>query len=167
MHDADHHHPEPAPVREPRTAASPLGHNAPPREPVPWQLPDPPRAEPGRSPAAPEPDFDLVEAAFAEGIRTASDPTSFLRLSGVPFRARDASGRRLRLLRVELEEKLDVGKLSPLLGGGGFRYDPLPARLVSRRRTVALVYASGAHTLRLGLGEARALRPDSDPEDIA
>ena len=71
------------------------GHNQPPRQ---------RRAVAGAASAAgrgapppdqPEPDFDLVEAAFAEGFGTASDPTSFLRLAGVPFEGVDVDGRPL------------------------------------------------------------------------
>lgn len=169
-HHTHHHHHHPHPDGPaPRRPATPdrrppaLGHNAAPREPVTWQLPDPARAEAAAHEGSPEPDFDLVEAAFVEGFATASDPTSFLRLSGVPFRARDAAGRSLCLLRVELEEKVDVGAVAPLLGGTGFRYDPLPARLVSRRRSLAFVYAEGARTVRLGLAAARALSPEASP----
>lgn len=180
MHDGpDHHHPHhhhshhdhhphahgPAPRRPATPDGRPpaLGHNAPPREPVAWQLPDPARGEAALRPGSPEPDVDLVEAAFLEGFSAASDPTSFLRLAGVPFRARDAAGRSLCLLRVELEEKVDVGAVAPLLGGAGFRYDPLPARLVSRRRSLSFVYAEGSRTVRLGLAAARALSPDPSP----
>lgn len=179
MHDAHdhhdhhhHHHPHPhghahgpahGPPRHQGRRGAALGHNAPPREPVAWQLPDPARAGAAADTSAPEPDFDLVEAAFVQGFASASDPTSFLRLAGVPFRARDAAGRRLCLLRVELEEKVDVGAIAPLLGGAGFRYDPLPARLVSRRRALAFVYAEGERLVRLDLAAARALAPDPAP----
>ena len=53
----------------------------------------------------------------------------------------------------------DVGSLNPRLGGGGFRYDPLPAKLVSRRRRLRFVYHDGTGVRPLGFAEARALRP--------
>ena len=37
----------------------------------------------------------------------------------------------------------DVGSLTPHLGGGSFRYDPLPASLVSQRRRLRFVYFDG------------------------
>lgn len=168
-HHGPHHHlhehgsaPERSTRPDPR--APTLGHNAPPRTVVAWQLPQPRRGEAAVQPGSPEPDFDLVEAAFIEGFAAASDPTSFLRLAGVPFRARDEQGHPLCLLRVELEEKVDVGAIAPLVGGAGFRYDPLPARLVSRRRSLALVYARGEQTVRLDLAAARALVPDASAD---
>ena len=91
-----------------------------------------------------EADLDQVEAAFLEGFLAASDPTSFLRLAGIPFTATAADGATLRLLRVETEVVADVGAVTPHLGGGSFRYDPLPARLVSRRRRLRFVYFDGA-----------------------
>jgi hypothetical protein len=134
------------------------GHNHGPRRAVQWQTPhqahhhDHPEEQ---GPA--EPDFDLVEAAFVESFATASDPTSFLRLAGVPFVGADAGGRRLSLLRVEIDQTTDLGALTPHLGGGSFRYDPLPAKLVSRRRRLRLVYHDGAAARGLTLAEAKGL----------
>jgi hypothetical protein len=143
MHD---HHEAPGP-----------GHNhAPPRA-VQWQAPHRPHGHAEHAQGQPEPDFDLVEAAFAEGFATTSDPTSFLRLAGVPFEAFDGAGGRLCLLRVELEQVADIGTMTPHLGGGSFRYDPLPAKLVSRRRRLRLVYHDGRNLRPLSLGEARGL----------
>ncbi|MFO1047983.1 MAG: hypothetical protein U1E52_08820 [Geminicoccaceae bacterium] len=143
MHD---HHDAPGP-----------GHNHGPRRAAQWQTPHLPHDHGSPAPDQPEPDFDLVEAAFAEGFATASDPTSFLRLAGVPFEASDPAGTRLCLLRVELDQVADMGTVTPQLGGGSFRYDPLPAKLVSRRRRLRLVYHDGTGLHRLTLGEARSL----------
>ena len=44
----------------------------------------------------------------------------------------------LNLLRVEVEDVTDVGSAVPLIGGQGMRYDPFPAKLVSRRRRLSL-----------------------------
>ena len=84
MHDDHHHHEHGHHDHGP-------GHNHPPRQAVQWQTPHRPAGAMALSPEQPEPDFDLVEAAFAEGFATASDPTSFLRLAGVPFEGTDAS----------------------------------------------------------------------------
>ena len=133
------------------------GHNQMPRRAVQWQMPHRPEGKAELAPEQSEPDFDLVEAAFAEGFGTASDPTSFLRLAGVPFAARDKVGRRLSLLRVELDQVTDMGAVTPLLGGHGFRYDPLPAKLVARRRRLWLVYHDGTGLQALTLGQAKLL----------
>jgi hypothetical protein len=66
-------------------------------------------------------------------------------------------GRKYCLLRVEISQKTDVGRLSPHLGGAGHRYDPLPAKMVSRRQTLVLVYFDGERSLGLSLAEARRL----------
>ncbi len=133
------------------------GHNVSSRRPTQWQVPH--RQEESHEPGSEqlEPDFDLVEAAFAEGFTTTSDPTSFLRLAGVPFAGRDATGKRLCLLRVEIDQVTDLGAITPHLGGGEFRYDPLPARLVSRRHRLRLVYHSAAGLQTLSLVQARLL----------
>ncbi len=86
-----------------------------------------------------------------------SDATSFLRLAGIPFVGIAADGQRLSLLRVEIEDLTDVGSAVPLLGGAGMRYDPLPEKLVSRRRHLSFAYHDGAQLVRLGFAEARGL----------
>ena len=113
-------------------------------------------------PQAAEPDFDLVEQAFADSFPTAGDPTSFLRLAGIPFTGLDGNGNRLCLLRVEYNQATDVGTVTPHLGGQDFRYDPLPAKMTSRRERLAFVYQAGGTLRSLSLEEAKALKPDED-----
>jgi hypothetical protein len=154
-HDRAHraHGPDPGP-----------GHNRP-KAATQWQvLHQADNADP--TPPA-ERDLDLVETSFVEGFGRASDPTSFLRLARIPFVGVDALGRRLHLLRVETEALTDIGSVSPLLGGEGMRYDPLPARMVSHRRRLAFVYHDGQGLMRLQFAEARALVDDSAPSQFA
>ncbi len=87
----------------------------------------------------------------------ASDVTSFLRLARVPFEGTAADGARLVLLRVEIDNVVDMGSITPHLGGASFRYDPLPARMVSRRKRLRLIYFDGQGPRMLDLKEALAL----------
>lgn len=153
MHDGPHAHPH-------DHSASHLharpGHNAM-RETAQWQTPHLPPGH-AHEPIAPrEPDLDLVEASFVEGFTRCSDATSFLRLAGIPFVGIAADGRRLSLLRVKIEDLTDVGSAVPLLGGEGMRYDPLPEKLISRRRHLSFAYHDGTQLVRLSFIEARAL----------
>ena len=149
MHDGhDHHDHRPAGI----------GHNhGPERSPVvQWQTPHrdgAPEPEPDQG----EPDLDLVETAFVDAFIIAADPTSFLRLARVPFDMTRPDGIRLVLLRVEIDAVTDVGGIMPHLGGGSFRYDPLPAKITSRRRRLRFVYFDGTEVRPLTLGEVRAL----------
>jgi hypothetical protein len=143
-------------------AATPagIGHNRPskPSRPAQWQTPhrdDAPAAGEGHPRA--ETDLDLIEAAFVESFLVASDATSFLRLARVPFEGTAADGARLALLRVEVDSVADVGSITPHLGGATFRYDPLPARMVSRRKRLRLVYFDGQKPRMLDLAEALSL----------
>jgi len=155
MHDGPHGHPH-AHAHDHSHAHARPGHNAT-RETAQWQTPHLPPGH-AHEPAAPrERDLDLVEASFVEGFMRCSDATSFLRLAGVPFVGVAADGRRLSLLRVEIEDLTDVGSAVPLLGGAGMRYDPLPEKLVSRRRHLSFAYHDGAQLVRLGFAEARGL----------
>lgn len=135
------------------------GHNAP-RRAVQWQTPHDPRAsQPMAKPL--EPDFDLIEAAFVDGFGRADDPTSFLRLARVPFAGKTADGETLNLLRVEIEDAVDVGSITPHLGGGSMSYKPLPAKMASRRRRLAFIYFDGQGARRLTFAEALSLAPTS------
>lgn len=132
------------------------GHNHPDRPVAQWQTPHQPEGAAAPE-AAPEPDFDLVEAAFADAFPKAPDATSFLRLAGIPFVGRGRDGARLFLLRVETEEAVDVGSVTPGLGGQTVRYAPLPEKLVSRRRTLRFLYTDGRRTVPLSLADAKRL----------
>jgi len=125
-----------------------------------WQTPHLPGPAQSRGETV-EPDLDLVEEAFIDAFPGASDPTSFLRLAGVPLVGESRDGKKYYLLRVELDQKTDVGSLSPCLGGEGHRYDPLPAKMVSKRQAVTLVYFDGQGSRSLSLSEARSLKQAS------
>src|SRR5262245_15308407 len=141
-------------------AAIDIHHNHPvPGQPAQWQTPHRERTPDKQDKVVrrAEPDLDLVEAAFAEGFTEASDPSSFLRLAHIPFEAVAGDGAKLALLRVEVEAITDVGSLTPLLGGTSMRFDPLPARMVSRRKRLRFMYFDGTTLRPLDLAQVRAL----------
>lgn len=134
------------------------GHNGHSTEAAQWQTPHIPEGEHADEHRSDETkDLDLIEKAFVEGFATTSDPTSFLRLAGVPFTGISEGGFRLNLLRVEQNASTDLGSLTPALGGSSFRYDPLPARMTSRRSDLHFVYHDGEKLVRLSLEDAKAL----------
>ncbi|MEN3793806.1 hypothetical protein [Fulvimarina sp. MAC3] len=159
MHrEHDHvHHDHFHPYDMPRGGA---GHNQ--MDAAQWQTPHLPHgtASGHDHPHQHETDLDLVEKAFVEGFQAATDPTSFLRLAGIPFKARLTDGTELKLLRVSQERRVDMGSLTPHLGGQTFRYDPLPGAMVSKRDSLAFVYFDGASARELSFEEARALKAD-------
>jgi hypothetical protein len=147
-HAHDHHHPgDGHPLHGP-------GHNHPhsARAAAQWQTPHQPNGAP--SAPSPEPDLDKVEAAFVNGFLGAADATSFLRLARVPFEF-TVDGASLKLLRVEIDALTDVGSLTPHLGGGTFRYDPLPSNFVSQRRQLRFVYFDGTNLQAMSYAELR------------
>jgi hypothetical protein len=161
MHRGHHHDYESGGSAPPPEIAG-IGHNQAkmPARPAQWQVlhGDP---KPGGSDMhGAVTDLDLVEGAFVEGFLAAGDPTSFLRLARVPFRATTPDGAKLALLRVEIDSIADVGAITPHLGGDTFRYDPLPASMISRRRRLRFVYFDGAHLCPLSMAEVMALAPD-------
>jgi hypothetical protein len=155
----DHHYDDHSAGGDPDAAAG-AGHNRQPtaRGVVQWQRPHCDAAH-AADPVHDhdEADLDLVEAAFVEAFLDASDPTSFLRLAQVPFEADARDGAKLALLRVEIDAVADVGAVTPHLGGASFRYDPLPARMVSRRKRLRFVYYDGTGIRALALAQVRGL----------
>ena len=149
-HEHDHDHENPG-----------EGHNHPagPQKVAQWQTPHLPGGRASDRASAVEPDLDLVESAFLEGFAAASDPTSFLRLAHIPFEAGDGEGKRLVLLRVETDAVTDVGSATPHVGGASFRYDPLPAKMVSRRGRLRFVYFDGEGVRPLTLEQTKCLKP--------
>jgi hypothetical protein len=138
-----------------------LGHNHAhePRPPAQWQTPHLDRAAESSRTNERAPDLDLVETTFVEGFLAARDATSFLRLANIPFEMELPDGARLVLLRVEIDTAADVGSVTPHLGGGSFRYEPLPEPLVSRRRRLRFVYFDGTSLRPLSFADLRALMP--------
>jgi hypothetical protein len=152
-HDHDNHH------HGNGSAGAGHNHAQPAKGTVQWQTPHlPADHDHGGHHEHGEPDLDLVEMAFVEGFATAKDPASFLRLARIPFEAVDPTGTKLVLLRAETEATTDVGALMPQLGGGGMRYDPLPARMVTHRRRLRFVYFDGSAARPLTLAEERGLK---------
>jgi len=145
-------------------AAAGIGHNRPlPPQALQWQRPHL-AIETNVTELAvqTEADLDLVEKAFSEGFAVTSDPTSFLRLAQVPFDAIATDGKRLVLLRVETDAVADMGAITPHFGGDTFRYDPLPAKMVSHRRRLRFIYFDGQAPRALKLEDVRRLRAEVD-----
>lgn len=137
-----------------------VGHNA--QRPLQWQTPHlPSRTSEVPDPEVPQ-DLDLVEAAFVEGFQEASDPTSFLRLAGVPF-ATQRDGKTLRLVRISVEQVTDVAAVTPLIGGQGHNVAPLPKSHVGHRCQLNLHYLADDKMVALRLEEVRGL-PDQTPQ---
>lgn len=148
-HDALHHHHHHANT-----------HNQPAKDAAQWQTPHDPHVGTAETPISDElRDLDLVEQSFCEAFANTRDPTSFLRLAGVPFTGKSASGKTLHLLRVEQKAATDIGSVMPQLGGEDYRYDPLPARLTSRREKLSFIYFNGDSAEELDLATAKALDP--------
>lgn len=160
-HQHVHTHETPQAQIDPSDGSVGVGHNAA-SQATQWQTPHQPRDH-QHVHQDPRPDhakdMDLVEAAFCEAFASASDPTSFVRLAGIPFEAVTEDGKRLVLLRVEHQSTTDIGNVTPHLGGQSFRYAPLPAKLASSRSELRFSYFDGRSVQRLSLEQAKAMAP--------
>jgi len=99
--------------------------------------------------------YPSIASYGGDGFR-GLNPSYVLRLGRIPFEIVGADGAKLNLLRVEIDALADVGSLTPHLGGGSFRYDPLPASLVSHRRRLRFVYFDGEKLRPLTFTDVRA-----------
>jgi hypothetical protein len=106
-----------------------------------------------------EPDFDLVEAAFCEAVATASDPTSLLRLAGVPFVADLGGGKRMRLLSFSVANETEVGAIAPGFEAADPVYHPLPESRIRSLRRLRFTYHTVEGVKDFSLAEVRGL-PD-------
>jgi hypothetical protein len=158
-HDHDHHHHNGSGGSSGHHALPAAGHNHVhrPAGVAQWQTPHLGEGQQAAEQQQGEPDLDQVEAAFVEGFAAAADPTSFLRLANVPFETTAVDGTKLVLLRVETDLVTDVGSIMPHLGGATFRYDPLPAAMVTRRRRLRFIYRDEGGVRALSFAEVRAL----------
>ena len=143
-------------------AAAPagIGHNRPvePQRPVQWQTPhrdDAPAAARGGS--VPRPISTWSRPPSSRAFSPPATRPASCGWRGCRSKATAADGAKLALLRVEVDSVADVGSITPHLGGASFRYDPLPARMVSRRKRLRLVYFDGQKPRMLDLAEALSL----------
>lgn len=63
----------------------------------------------------------------------------------------------MKIANLETAAVTDVGSVTPQLGGGAMRYDPLPAKMVAQRRRLRVVGFDGGSLRPLTLGEVREL----------
>jgi hypothetical protein len=85
-----------------------------------------------------EGELGILEAAFIEGFRHASDKAGFLRLGHIPLELPDGG----KLIEVALEESFEVGVVSPGFAQRALVYHPLPNRLARSRVTLRFIYQS-------------------------
>jgi hypothetical protein len=158
-HDHDHHHHNGSGGSSGHHELPAAGHNHVhrPAGVAQWQTPHLGEGQNAVEQQQGEPDLDQVEAAFVEGFASAADPTSFLRLANVPFETTAVDGTKLVLLRVATDRVTNVGSIMPHLGGATFRYDPLPAAMVTRRRRLRFIYRDDRGICSLSFAEVRAL----------
>lgn len=122
-HDHDHFHDHPH---------STVGHNHTHADHLHSHMPDPGAAD----------DLQVLATQFIAGFQDASDKTSYLRLTGIPFEIDGGDGPPLKLVDVVMTTEWQVGTASPSFGSHELSYLPLPGELVAERTNVSLVYVS-------------------------
>ena len=85
-------------------------------------------------------DAHLLEAAFIEGFRAASDKASFLRLARIPHEWRGADGQGWKLVEVRIADDFEVGAAAPGFGTTELVYHPFPGAMIRRTTSLRFVY---------------------------
>jgi hypothetical protein len=83
----------------------------------------------------------LLELAFIQGFRAASDKRAFLELAGVPLEIREG-GAVYSLMQVALNQSYEVGSAGPGFGGRDLVYHPLPGAMVRETHELRFIYLS-------------------------
>ena len=117
--------------------------------------PRPSRCRAAAAAANGETDFDLVEASFIDAADGHPDPTSLLRLAGVPFTTTLDDGRTAHLLGYAIENAVEVGAVAPGFDGRPAAYHPVPASRIRNRRQLRFHYWTPRGEVALTLAAAR------------
>jgi urease accessory protein len=101
-----------------------------------------------------------LEAVFIEGFRNAADKIGFLRLAHVPLELADGG----KLVEVQLQDRTEVGAVSPGFGSRELVYQPLPGRLARSTGELVLVYQTLEGRRALTLDQALGGELTAGPE---
>lgn len=102
----------------------------------------------------------LLERAFVEGFRAASDRASFLRLAGIPLEAAIGDIAGFKLMEVRITDSVAVGAANPGFGTETLVYHPYPAALMRQETVLVFVYRTAREVRELGWADLAMLIPD-------
>lgn len=105
----------------------------------------------------------LVEDAFIEGFRSATDRRGFLRLAAIPDELPDG----LKLVEIRIEDRYTVGSAAPGFASSELVYHPLPAGMIRGENRLVFVYVSTAKRREFSLAEVLTLRKFQPTEAAA
>ncbi len=83
-----------------------------------------------------------LATAFVEGFRSASDKTSYLRLSQIPFHRSGTDGLTMHLVDANIVCNWQIGTASPAFASRELAYMPYPGSMVSERESMTFTYVS-------------------------
>lgn len=104
----------------------------------------------------------VLATAFLDGYRAAGDKTSFLRLSGVPFKVDGKDGLSMHLVEAAISSAWQLGTASPAFGSRELVYLPYPKEMISERETMTFTYVSLTDRLDVDLMEVITMKMDAD-----
>ena len=84
----------------------------------------------------------LMEAAFIEGFRDATDKLGFLMLARIPMELELDGADGLKLVEVKIEDAYEVGSAHPGFGARELVYHALPGAMVQHATQLMFVYVS-------------------------
>lgn len=86
--------------------------------------------------------MNLMEAAFIEGFRDASDKLGFQMLARIPMELDRDAADGLKLVEVKIEDAYEVGSAHPGFGTRELIYHALPGAMVQQETRLTFIYVS-------------------------
>lgn len=87
-------------------------------------------------------DLQNLATSFIQGFRQASDKTSYLRISGIPFHKEGTDGLTQHLVDARIVSNWQVGTASPAFASRELVYMPFPGEMIHERETMTFTYVS-------------------------
>ena len=99
--------------------------------------------------------YHLLEEMFVEGYRTAQDKLVYLRLSHIPFELPEDSDSEviMHLNSVRIEERYDVGSVTPAFGSDKLVHHMYPHELVKCHKSLKFCYVQHGGVVEKSLRE--------------
>ncbi|HEY9081158.1 hypothetical protein [Magnetovibrio sp.] len=109
----------------------------------------------------------LLEHAFVEGYRSATDKLGFMRLAGLPMELNLDGQPPSKLVEVKVSDTFTVGTAAPGFGSTELVYHPLPSEMVTSALLLEFLYVHAHGRESYSLAQLLAVRDGRDPDEAA
>lgn len=112
-------------------------------------------------------EIKLLEQAFADGYRSASDKLGFLHLAGIPMEIAREGHPPGKMIEVKMSQTFTVGQAAPGFGSPELVYHPLPGKMVKSQCDLEFVFVHAQGVETYSLAQLLAIRDGRDIDQAA